>query len=615
MATVKILYDEDAKDMENYLKRKREVEGPTTEHLCLLEGMAGEFKALQHDRASKGNSSIHLIQSWSPAESKKLSREDIHAMGIELVSRFAPGHQYIIQTHTEKAHAHNHIVLNPVSIETGERIHNKLGHIRTLRNINDEIARSRGLSVLPTQDKLRLPGPSELSRRIEAYRGRSYIVDLAAKADFARHHATNYDEFIAVLNAFDINVRVEPKNITYFYPGRETGKRGRNLGPELDKPGLEARFKKNWERVQASPETKVALSELVAGYRRAPDALAQASPTANPLEARVSRRADGITQPDARALTESILPIEELRRAKAHSILAYCRHEKIALDRTEDGHFVLRGREYVEVSDFTWTNHKNKTRGGVIDFVANHRQVGFLQAVATLNDNPKLLLLEKHMGEAKRRYQSFYVPREDAAPRADAIHHLSRLLNLPTRHPVHSELFKRQMAHVTSQGVVFLFTGADNSAAAEYEPNTRGSYSLRRRVSAGRPFFVSRGSGADLRLYVDARTFLMSEPGALERGGKTSAAGAAIVALFEPDIKAAHQAIAGMPKVRRVRLQVAPTEARSPEIQKFHAELQASLNPFSIETSLAWEPVRETALSPNLDGTRDLGRGREIHHP
>jgi hypothetical protein len=465
--------------------------------------------------------------------------------------------------------------------------------------------------VLPPQDKLRLPGPSELSRRIEAYRGRSYIVDLAAKADFARHHATNYDEFIAVLNAFDINVRVEPKNITYFYPGRETGKRGRNLGPELDKPGLEARFKKNWERVQASPETKIALSDLVAGYRQPPDTLAATGPTNKTAEARVSRRADGITQPDARSLAESILPVEELRRAKTHSILDYCRREKITLDRAEDGHFVLRGREYVEVSDFTWANHKNKTRGGVIDFVANHRQVGFLQAVAAINDNPKLLLLEKHLGEAKRRYQSFYVPREDAATRADAIQHLSRLLNLPTRHAVHAELFKRQMAHVTSKGVVFLLTGADNSSAAEYEPDTRGSYSFRRRTSAGRPFFVNRGAGGDLRLYVDARTFLMSEPGALERGGKTNAA---IIALFEPDLYAAQQAIAGMPKVRRVRLQIAPMEARSPEIQKFHADLQASLNPFSIETSLAWEPLREAALGQE-SAALDLGRSREIRHP
>lgn len=612
MATVKILYDDNAKDMETYLKRKREVEGPTTEHLCFLDGMASEFKSLQHDRASKGNASIHLIQSWSPQESRKLSRDEIHAMGVELVSRFAPGHQFIVQTHTEEAHSHNHIVLNPVSFETGERIHNKLGHIRTVRGINDDIARSRGLSVLPPQDKLRLPGPSELSRRIDAYRGRSYIVDLANKADFARQHATNYDEYIALLNTFDINVRVEPKNITYFYPGREKGKRGDNLGPELDKPGLEARFQKNWDRVQSSPEAKRSLSELVAAYRQPPTALSRTESQTKPDAVRVSRRSDEITKPDERALVESVLPVEELRRAKTQSILSYCDREKIGLERAEDGHFRLRGREHVEVSEYTWINHKNQTQGNVIDFAANHRQVGFLQAVAALNDNPKLLLLEKHLGEAKKRYQSFYVPREDAAPRADAILHLSRLLHLPTDHSVHANLLKRQLVHVTGKGSVFFLAGGEDAGAAEYEPDSRGSYSLRRRSSQGRPFFASKGQGAELRLYVDPRTFLQFEPDTLTRGTKSQGS---VVALFEPDLAQAHHAIAGAPKLRRVHLLVAPSEASTPEIQKFHNELKDSLNLFSIETHLAWEPVRELVLDREPAISRDLGRSREIHFP
>ena len=613
MATVKILYDDSAKDMETYLKRKRDVEGPTTEHLCLLDGMASEFKSLQQDHASKGNASIHLIQSWPHDESRKLNRDEIHAMGVELVTRFAPGHQYVIQTHAEETeHSHNHIVLNPVSLETGKRIQNKLEHIRTLRNINDDIAKSRGLSVLPPQEKLRTAGPRELPRRIEAYRGRSYIVDLAAKAGFARQHATNYDEYIALLNAFDINVRVEPKNITYFYPGRDKGKRGHNLDPDLDKPGLEARFQKNWDRVQASPDAKRTLSELVAGYRQPPTALARTEAQLNPATARMAARAEGITKPDERALVESVLPVEELRRAKTQSILSYCDREKILLDRGKDGHFVLRGRDYVEVSEHAWINHKNKTQGGVIDFAANHRQVGFLQAIAALNENPKLLLLEKHLGEAKKRYQAFYVPREDAAPRAEAIHHLARLLHVPTKHPVHATLFKRQLVHVTSKGSVFLLSEKGDTGAAEYEPDSRGSYALRKRASPGRPFFTAKGAGTDMRLYVDAKTFLQFEPDTLVRGGKAQSS---VVALFEPDLAQAHHAIAAAPKVRKVQLMVAPSEAHTPETRKFHTELQASLNPFSIETSLAWEPVRELGFEKESALSCDIGRSREIKSP
>ena len=70
MATVKILYDDDATKLENYLKHKKGREAPTTERSCFLDGMAKEFSAVQIDFGSKGNNSIHLIQSWSPKESR-----------------------------------------------------------------------------------------------------------------------------------------------------------------------------------------------------------------------------------------------------------------------------------------------------------------------------------------------------------------------------------------------------------------------------------------------------------------------------------------------------------------------------------------------------------------
>lgn len=243
MATVKILYDEDSSSLEDYLTGKREVEGPTTERDCTLKGMTNQFSGVQNLYQSKGNQSLHIIQSWSPTESKFLTREQVHSMGVT-VERFAPGHQFVVQTHTEEAHSHNHIVVNPVSIETGKRIHNKKRNLSTLRDLNDTIAKENGLSVLPPQDiRARREGMSDKVKRIENYRGKSYIVDLANKGNFARQYATNYDEYVALLGALDIQVRIEPKNITYFYPGREHGKRGRSLTPTWTNRDLSGDFK------------------------------------------------------------------------------------------------------------------------------------------------------------------------------------------------------------------------------------------------------------------------------------------------------------------------------------------------------------------------------------
>jgi hypothetical protein len=52
-------------------------------------------------------------------------------------------------------------------------------------------------------------------------------------------------------------------------------------------------------------------------------------------------------------------------------------------------------------------------------------------------------------------------------------------------------------------------------------------------------------------------------------------------------------------------------------IERFHRELKDSLDPFSIETDLAWslgdelglEPAREAALAPSLGRERELWSG------
>ena len=49
MATVKILYDDQAAPLEKYLKEGKESKMLTTEHLCELDGAAKEFAALQRD--------------------------------------------------------------------------------------------------------------------------------------------------------------------------------------------------------------------------------------------------------------------------------------------------------------------------------------------------------------------------------------------------------------------------------------------------------------------------------------------------------------------------------------------------------------------------------------
>ena len=575
------------------MKNKKGIEGPTTEHLCFLNGLTTEFSQLQDDCNSHGNNSIHIIQSWSPSESKTLSKEKTHQMGIALIERFAPGHQYVVQTHTEEAHNHNHIVLNPVSIETGKRIQNKLEHIRTLRNLNDDIARENGLTVLPPQEKLRKSGPNEISRRIDTYRGRSYILDLASKADFARSHATNYDEYVSLLNSFDIQVRVEPKNITYFYPGREHGKRGKNLGPRLDKDSLEKVFISNQERLSKLPE------KIRTNPRTTP---------ANNLSDLVSSRSEGVSKPRQEQLDNSEIPIAEIQRAKSQSILKYCEKNRISLKQDDQGKTVLDGREYVEVTDHQWFNHRNKTRGNIIDFVSSHKQTGYLNAIAELTANPKLLLLNSGRAEQSQRFQSFYIPKEDPAPRHEAIQALSKILGHPSDHPIYNELFKRQVVHVTKSGAVRFFSEKSPTGYLEFTPAASGAYQASRKGRLHSPFYSRKAQGRKLVVSIDPIETLRQHPDAFLQL-KKSRDGA--IMLFDPNLSAVSRAVAENRTIKNVVLLGGKNDhGPAPEnIMQFFNEMKKAFDPFSIETELMWNATSEKPFERK--GDFDLGISRE----
>jgi|GEM_PF-3233490 len=587
MATVKIQFNADASNVEKYLINKKEVEGPTTEQSCKLEGMTKIFSGIQNSYDSPGNNAIHIIQSWSPKESKQLTREQVHEMGINLVERFAPGHQFVVQTHTDQDHSHNHIVLNPVSIETGERIQNKKHHLGTLRDLNDAIALEHGMSVLPKQEiGRRSPGVSDKVKRIDNYRGRSYIMDLANKANFSRQLATNYDEYVAVLNSFDIQARIEPKNITYFYPGREHGKRGKNLRDDLDKPGLEKKFQSNLEKYAQSPELRKDLTELVKEFRSGPSTIPDQGNSATKAAALVSPRSEKVTTPRLDELAKTLIPIEEIQKAKTQSILRYCEKEGIKISTNSEGRKLLTGRDYVEVSDHSWTNHKNKTRGNLIDFVANHQEIGFLHAVAKINNNPKLLLLEQYLGESRKSYQSFHVPKEDAAPRVEGIAQLVKLLGHPSSNRIYAELFKQQRVHVCKNGSILFFSAKSQDGYVEYSPRARGEFQRLKKGHLTALFAEPPMKSTEIHLFLEPKQLLKSAPQSLTEKTRYS-----VAALLEPSLELVHQMVAKQPQLRKLTLIPGEDDRGSPGILTFYQELKKSLDPFSIETELMWGPL------------------------
>jgi type IV secretory pathway VirD2 relaxase len=103
------------------------------------------------DTTNIGGSDIkayHMIQSFSKNE--KLTAEKAHELGEELAREFLGGkYEYVLTTHVDKGHIHNHIVFNAYSQDDAKKFRTvPYKTAERLRDISDGICEKSGLLVL-----------------------------------------------------------------------------------------------------------------------------------------------------------------------------------------------------------------------------------------------------------------------------------------------------------------------------------------------------------------------------------------------------------------------------------------------------------------------------------
>ena len=86
----------------------------------------------------------HFIQSFVPGE---VTPEQAHAIGKEFVDKlFGNRYEVIIGTHLDKAHLHNHIVVNSVSYVDGKKYHSSpASYYQDVRGTSDALCRENDL--------------------------------------------------------------------------------------------------------------------------------------------------------------------------------------------------------------------------------------------------------------------------------------------------------------------------------------------------------------------------------------------------------------------------------------------------------------------------------------
>ena len=88
----------------------------------------------------------HVRQSFRPGE---ITPEEANRLGVEFAKRFTKGnHAFVVCTHIDKSHIHNHIIWSSVSLEYDRKFRNFWGSTKAVRQLSDTICIENGLSIV-----------------------------------------------------------------------------------------------------------------------------------------------------------------------------------------------------------------------------------------------------------------------------------------------------------------------------------------------------------------------------------------------------------------------------------------------------------------------------------
>ena len=88
----------------------------------------------------------HVRQSFKPGE---ITPEEANRLGVEFAMRFTKGnHAFVVCTHIDKSHIHNHIIWSAVNMDCDRKFRNFWGSTRAVRRLSDTICIENGLSIV-----------------------------------------------------------------------------------------------------------------------------------------------------------------------------------------------------------------------------------------------------------------------------------------------------------------------------------------------------------------------------------------------------------------------------------------------------------------------------------
>lgn len=178
----------------------------------------------RNDRQEKHQQNIHahhLIQSFSPEDN--LTPEEINRIGYETMMELTGGRfKFIVTTHTDKDHLHNHILINAIDSNSDKKLIWNYALERNLRMISDRISKMAGAKIIEKRFSY---------RDYQKYRKISHKFELKQRLYFLMKQSKSFDDFLEKAVQLHVHIDFSQKHSRFMMNDRAMTKsiRGRQL--------------------------------------------------------------------------------------------------------------------------------------------------------------------------------------------------------------------------------------------------------------------------------------------------------------------------------------------------------------------------------------------------
>ena len=216
---------------------------------CSYETADIEFAFTLSQALDNGNNvAHHLIQSFEPGE---VDFEKAHEIGRQLADAVTKGqHEYVLTTHIDKGHVHNHIVFCAVNFVDHHKYVSNRRSYYGIRNISDRLCRENGLSVVVPEKGRK--GKNYIEYQAEKA-GTSWKVKLKLAVDSLIPQVSDFEELLSRLQASGYEIK-RGKYISCRAPEQERFTRLKTLGPDYTEEAIKERIAGTRSRSAKAPK-------------------------------------------------------------------------------------------------------------------------------------------------------------------------------------------------------------------------------------------------------------------------------------------------------------------------------------------------------------------------